>query len=650
MLPTTVLLLAVMQFSNLTIDMEDDYRQAQVAWLESSEMMSYNQLITTSFTEELPALKAKTYYYVKIERSGSLNGLALLLCDAFFDVRYVGQDSVVSVDQAQWSKNAHPTVIHFPDSSNNEEYIYLRCYNYQYRTFPWFGFYWMSESYFHQEFHLVEDNYVIEQVIPNALSTGLMLTFIIFFSALYLSGRTQKVYLYYVFYLIPLLVYLFFRSSYVAYELLPTWVIHVPYLFVFTDFPIQVLFHVAYTAFTFIFLSAKENYPTYYKVGRVVIITGIIYFIALSVGMYMHPYGRSWANSFQLERLFISIFSIWANIYVIIHRKDRIALIVALGSLVFLLGAWGAFFYHMNVMRLGASLEVLFFSLGIGYKLKLERAEKDQVKTALIDQLRETEELQKRYNIELENEVRARSEELVEKAKQVEEAKKQKLKAQLENQVEEMKMIAIRSQMNPHFLFNALNSIRALIINDRSTDAYKYLTKFSKLIRKILENSDRNSISLEEELNVAELYVSLEQMRFDEDFSFQMQTDAEIDLSTVRVPPLLLQPFLENSIIHGLGPKERGEKWIKVIISPAKVGMIECRIVDNGVGRAAAGKFRPNDGNHKPMAIELTSKRLLHIDPGLQVDNPISIVDLKDEADKPTGTEVKLLIPYQEHG
>ena len=135
----------------------------------------------------------------------------------------------------------------------------------------------------------------------------------------------------------------------------------------------------------------------------------------------------------------------------------------------------------------------------------------------------------------------------------------------LRQKASELEMQALRAQMNPHFIFNSLNSINNFILKNDKTQASDYLIKFSKLIRLILENSTQPLISLSQELDALELYIDLERLRFEYRFDFQIVHDPELDMTSIKVPPLILQPFIENAIHHGLMPKQ-GEGLVKLNI------------------------------------------------------------------------------------
>jgi sensor histidine kinase YesM len=136
--------------------------------------------------------------------------------------------------------------------------------------------------------------------------------------------------------------------------------------------------------------------------------------------------------------------------------------------------------------------------------------------------------------------------------------KKEKLRSAHEKELLELEAKALRAQMNPHFIFNSLNSIKALIHKNENDAAANYLTTFSKLIRTLFQNSDKREVSLHEEIETCKLYTQLEAMRFTDKVSFRFIIDEHIDLKDVKVPALILQPFIENAIWHGLVPKESG--------------------------------------------------------------------------------------------
>jgi len=203
----------------------------------------------------------------------------------------------------------------------------------------------------------------------------------------------------------------------------------------------------------------------------------------------------------------------------------------------------------------------------------------------------------------------------------------------------------LRSQMNPHFLFNSLNSIKLYIINNEKKNAVHYLNKFSKLVRKILEASSLKEISLAEELETIELYMNIENIRFSNEINFNISIDDDIDIHTVKIPSLILQPFLENALWHGLSSK-KGEKNIDVQVSRGDRNFIDISITDNGVGRDASEIIKRSKVlKRKSVGIEITKERLANFAKDYQNTFDVTIIDLFDKEHNSTGTRVVLHIP-----
>ena len=223
---------------------------------------------------------------------------------------------------------------------------------------------------------------------------------------------------------------------------------------------------------------------------------------------------------------------------------------------------------------------------------------------------------------------------------------KEKEKAIHEKELVELEAKALRAQMNPHFVFNSLNSIKSLINKNENETAANYLTTFSKLIRSLFQNSDKREVSLKEELETCQLYTQLERMRFGDKVEFVFDIDETIDLKDFKVPALILQPFIENAIWHGLMPKESGGK---VTISVKRIdGIIQCIIDDNGIGREQSKKLSPQyETTHQSKGIGLTQSRL-ELDKILnEREDKIYIIDKESENGKPEGT--KVIISFKEN-
>ncbi len=204
---------------------------------------------------------------------------------------------------------------------------------------------------------------------------------------------------------------------------------------------------------------------------------------------------------------------------------------------------------------------------------------------------------------------------------------------------------ALQTQMNPHFLFNALNSIKLYIINNDQKQAVYYLNKFSKLIRNILDVSKVKEVSLKEEIATMGLYMSIENIRFSNEIKYSVDVDPDLNTDTIKVPPLILQPFIENAIWHGLSSKEENKE---IILSASKVSenIVEVTIADNGIGRSAAAKIKEGKSlKRKSVGIELTKERLKTFSDDYEEEFELVYHDLKNEDNTPAGTKVSIKIP-----
>ncbi|HEX5152708.1 MAG TPA: histidine kinase [Parafilimonas sp.] len=218
--------------------------------------------------------------------------------------------------------------------------------------------------------------------------------------------------------------------------------------------------------------------------------------------------------------------------------------------------------------------------------------------------------------------------------------------AELQKQTSELEMQALRAQMNPHFIFNCLNSINRFILKNETEPASDYLTKFSRLIRMVLNNSKHKYITLNEELDCLELYIQMEQLRFKNSFNYKIKCSADIDMEETLVPPLLIQPFAENAIWHGLMQKESGEGNLAILLQQ-KNEILECTITDNGVGRKVALELSRNaTSKNKSLGLQITKERIALLD-NEQGEHFIEIEDLYDDNGNAMGTKVIIRIKYK---
>jgi LytS/YehU family sensor histidine kinase len=216
--------------------------------------------------------------------------------------------------------------------------------------------------------------------------------------------------------------------------------------------------------------------------------------------------------------------------------------------------------------------------------------------------------------------------------------------AELQQQKTEMEMQALRAQMNPHFIFNSLNSINRFILQNNREQASEFLTKFSKLVRMILQNSQASSITLDSELESLGLYLNLEALRFNYHFDYKISVPKDMDISALHVPPLILQPYVENAIWHGLMHKEeKGQLDINVSEEDDHVYF---KITDNGIGRKRASELSSKSATkHKSMGLKITAHRIAMMQNSNGLESPVKINDLVNPDGTAAGTEVIIKMP-----
>ncbi|MBD0285524.1 MAG: histidine kinase [Flavisolibacter sp.] len=219
--------------------------------------------------------------------------------------------------------------------------------------------------------------------------------------------------------------------------------------------------------------------------------------------------------------------------------------------------------------------------------------------------------------------------------------------AELQHHVTELEMQALRAQMNPHFIFNCLNSINRFILKNETEAASNYLTKFSRLIRMVLTFSKQTFIPLEDELEMLRLYLDMERLRFKDAFDYSFIFTNSIDAGNVLVPPLLLQPFAENAIWHGLMHKE-GHGHLEIALHiDGKV--LTCTITDDGVGRNKAAEIKSKSAEQKKsMGLQITSQRLALLNKDKGDAGLFHVEDIVDKEGNPAGTRVILKVYYKE--
>lgn len=421
---------------------------------------------------------------------------------------------------------------------------------------------------------------------------------------------------------------------------------------------IQIWYWIFYIWFSLHFLSIKQKTPKFYEHARKSLwVSGIIsvLFFIVDVIFFKSAYIGTY---FSFVFIPTSLVFLSSFLYVIYKFKDPINTFYLIGLLFFVGFSFIALYFSITMLekeegyiqpidyfKIGVFLEAIILSIGLGYKYHIYRKERNDFNLQLIDEFKKNELLKDLLNQQLSEQVEETTLELQSVAKQAEHYKIEQLEAKYKSQIDELRLTSLLSQMNPHFIFNALNSIKLYIINSDKKKAAHYLNKFSKLIRKILEASRSKEVRLAEELETMDLYMTIENIRFSNEIDFQIHVSKSINLETIRIPPLVLQPFLENAIWHGLSSK-KDEKRVWISIEKLSNDYLQISIEDNGIGREAAEKIKKEKTiQRESIGIDLTKKRLDNYAKNFQNKYSLTYVDLKDPEKNATGTKVVLQIP-----
>lgn len=467
----------------------------------------------------------------------------------------------------------------------------------------------------------------------------------------------QRIYLFYALYLIGAILYSLTRLSPIT--LIGAWLGNFPVWRIAFNEPAQFIFFAMYNLFAIELLDAKKQDPFFAKILQRLAIVYVLYALAyyLFNTFYLNQQMRN--ILFNVHRILLFPINILLVVRCIYKIKSPVLGYFVTGMAFFmtasLLAVFSVLFMRnfdggepikaINIFQIGLMLEALCFAFALGYKIKLAEQEKKESQQALILQLEANQLLTKQTNAILEEKVKLRTQELLLANQKIEEKKAKEVKDFFEKKLAQAETMALRSQMNPHFLFNSLNAIKYLIQTSESKMAISYLTKFSRLVRMVLEHSKTELISLEAELEALRLYLEIESKRLGEQFHYEIKIAKSISTSGVQIPPMLLQPFVENAIWHGLLNSNKPHKVVNISLQkiPRKNGII-CQIIDNGIGREKASLIkRSTMKSHQSfgMALILDRVKLFNLQPNRKIEVSIDDVIENEEID---GTNVIIKI------
>lgn len=490
-------------------------------------------------------------------------------------------------------------------------------------------------------------------------AVGIMMLYVFL---LYLQNRQQSMYLYYGLYLLSMLLYIGPKVNplFLAPDFFP-----VDYqLFTYTNEPVQWMLFVFYMVFVSHFLDLRSRSSRHFHLLRWVTIVYALYGIFTAVSIMVTRQLNLVEDLYVPSHLLAFLFGIYLILEFWLRLKGELRYYIVIGSVFFVAGSMGSMYYSVALhqpdlvsardipfqldpigfMKLGALAEVMCFSLGIGHRIRITFRQKAHVQRAYIQELKRNDALNRQIQQDLTEQVEKRSQEIAEKTRELEQERSVRIKASLEQELTRSQMTNLRLQMNPHFIFNALNSIRHLVLKKDFRTASAHIGDFARLLRLILQNTSQTTISLQNELDTLDLYLGFEQRRFGDRLSYEIEVGKGLNPDNVQIPPMLIQPFVENAVWHGLMHKDApGKIWIDLRLDQEHLSV---KVRDNGIGRKRSQEIRDRrSGNNKSYGLSITKDRLALMERFKQGKGKFEIEDLLNEKGEPAGTLVTMCIP-----
>lgn len=414
--------------------------------------------------------------------------------------------------------------------------------------------------------------------------------------------------------------------------------------------PAVVLF---YFLFIQSILDLKNEFPQLYKALKWTILSIIGYLGILFLnGVLFNIIGQDFILRVSIIMALIVGFILMKFVPSLWRSNEKVNRFVILGSLIIFGGltltcfslvesdAEDAYFFNLLtpyfgnakendflILQISSLIEILLFSSALGAKAKQNE-----------NRIRNTE--RELFTTQL----AIKDQEVLEQSLELEKQKRLQLESQFQQKIAEAEVKALKAQMNPHFIFNCLNTFKLLIQKNETDKAEEYLIKFSRLLRAIVDFSQDATILLEKELETCQLYLEMESLRFHDNFQYEINVDESIDTSFIEVPPFILQPFLENSIWHGLQLKE-GEKKVSIEVKFEK-DQVVCKIKDNGIGLKKSKEIQKNQTIKKRSVGMKNTEERLNLFQELQGTTITTSID--EEFDKngiSQGVQVEIIIP-----
>lgn len=487
------------------------------------------------------------------------------------------------------------------------------------------------------------DIYLVGQIVWGFVVSGLII-YSLLCSFIYFQ-TTQKAFLYYGLYNLLMLVFLIKNSPLLPQDLINE---YLNSRYIAFNWFIQII----YNSLLFFFYKELLDFKTYFpKYTRVLIksLQGLMIFslvlVIFSIAIGEPSYFSIFFNYGFIPLITVAVIS---ALYHTVRLNYKLKYFIISGVILYQVFAYIALIKSNDSIQgdnpilffyIGIMIESTIFILGLGYKVKLLYLEKINSQKIIIEEQRANQLLKENYQKELEIQLEEKIAELKTALQKNEAEKLNSLTVSFESEISLLKLDALRSQMNPHFIFNALNSIKAYLIDNNKEKAVYYLNKFAKLIRKILESSRTDSVSLDEELETIELYMNIENIRFNDAIKFKVICAGDVNLASTKLPGLILQPFIENALWHGLMLKE-GEKIITIDVTSIE-NITNLSITDNGIGRLKAKEKSDKKSFKKDsLGIQFAQERLNYFNKKYSTNYTFTISDVHDENNEAAGTRV----------
>lgn len=522
--------------------------------------------------------------------------ISQLINGAFISTLRMDENQLVGVDK--FSIKSKKTIEFYIKVSNYEGLLpFLRLFpqktlrtSYYLKTEKQHSL-WLNQYYRHN---------INELQVKSVFLGGLGVIFIIILLVLF-QNRAERLYKFYVLYILSGFCYALLKSRNFAY--VGKFIGYVPYIKIYGTELVMCWGVAAYFIFIAELLDLRKNHQKLYLF--ILKTSKILFYYGLTIFLWMLLTNDSGLESKLYTFTRVILFIMYFIILALTSQRVKSTMVkyillsnfilVTFGCIAWLKTSvyndvnWYGIFNHLFTLPFAILLEIIVFILAIAKKVGDDR----QAKNAL------------------------------------------------EKKAMEVEMMALRSQMNPHFVFNSLNTVRYFVLSDQKEKAKNYLAKFSKLLRTILSYSKENTISLNNELEAINLYIDVELGRFESNFYYSIKIDEKIDLDSVMIPPLLLQPFIENAIIHGLRNSEKTDKILAIKVSQTNNETLEISIIDNGIGRTKANQIQyKQDVLHKSFGTSITNQRIELFNQSYANKIKVETSDLASES----GTQVLIQI------